>query len=412
VSRRRHTVAAVEGLEHVEPVPEPAAPLILTGPDAADYATDEEAARSPDQEDQSANAPEASPSRRTLADEAIAGFGASLRLPEPEKSVTKTSAEEFHADLSSLMPGYLPLDTCVLVPGLYGRPNGHGAEHIAELAESIFDIGQQVPVEFVLGQDGSHLVTKGSGRIAAMLKLREEGREWPGGPHVKAQLGNNDDLAAAFISGAQENIHRDNLGPEEMVAVIGTLRNPPFNLKTDAEIATRLRVKRPTITQYSLYARRIPEIRKAVSEGRMSFKASRHAPKKPQEQLKWFRGLEKKAAKRGIGQTGRKSAAGKVTASMAEKKPRKAREKHTNEPVLTSGDMIRKDLAADFKGIVRSYCKTKTLATCTILNAVARYLEAGINGKELANEIEALVASKPAALPGNKEAKKRQTPKT
>jgi hypothetical protein len=43
---------------------------------------------------------------------------------------------------------------------------------------------------------------------------------------------------------------------------------------------------------------------------------------------------------------------------------------------------------------------------------VARYLEAGINGKELANEIEALVASKPAALPGNKEAKKRQTPKT
>jgi hypothetical protein len=201
-----------------------------------------------------------------------------------------------------------------------------------------------------------------------------------------------------------------------MVEVIEKLRQPPFNLKTDKEIAERLKVKRPTITQYSLYARRIPEIREAVRNGRMSFKASRHAPKKAEEQLTWFRGLEKQAAQRAAASKqkappGKKAAPARVTASMAERPKREPSARATG-PVLSSGAMMRKDIALDLKGIVRSYCKDKAPETKKILTGVAAYLSQEINGMMLAGLIDTIVltgmAGKTAKpkLPGNKPAKK------
>ena len=315
----------------------------------------------------------------TVADTPTTG---AFPLPEPKY------------DMLELLAGYLPIEALSMLPDIfYGRPHGHSKEHIADLAETIMAIGQEVAVEVVVAANGLYVVTKGSGRMAAMKKLLSEGKTWPNGPAVKVQLATDDNLDARFVAGAQENIHRDNLGPEEMVAVVEYLRKPPFNLRTDQEIADRLKVKRSTITGYSIYARRIPEIRKAVTEGRMSYKGSQHAPKRAEEQLRWLRQMEKKAEKRASGKPkkGKPQPSGKVTASVVSNK----------RPAI----IFRKDLAADFRGIARSYCKDKPPVVGKIIGAVSRYLTDTVTGGELAAEIS-LLLSKAAKSPGNNKANK------
>jgi hypothetical protein len=133
-----------------------------------------------------------------------------------------------------------------------------------------------------------------------MELLLSENRLWPGGPGVKAVLSDRNGeweevLRESYIDALHENIHRHNPKPADIVKAIEELAAEPYNMN-DQEIARRLRVSGGYISQHRSYSQLIPEVRKEVEAGRLSFRGTRQFfGRPPAWQQKKLKQLESKA---------------------------------------------------------------------------------------------------------------------
>jgi len=314
-------------------------------------------------------------------------------------------------DAAMLAPGYLPIDSFVLEDEMSGRVHKRTAGEIAELAQTIMDRGQQVPVEYVIRQraDGTgneNVVTKGYGRIAAMRKLLSDGKVWPNGPGVKAILSDRQDQGSwdqikieTKIDGLAENIHRHNLKHCDVAAAILELSGPPLGM-TYREIAKRLGVTPGYISQHLSYSRLIPEVRKEIDNGRLTWRGARTFFKMAEpEQRARLQKLEKDAEKR------RQRQPAKATT-----KGRSAPDKLHSETVTVAGATwldkpaalapVDRQIAALLKAILQYSKKRSAKLQTDIIR----------QGGALANAAAAAPPGNPR-LPGKPRAKKQRTTK-
>lgn len=333
-------------------------------------------------------------------------------------------------DSAMLVPGYLPIDALVLEDDISGRVNKRTAAEISELAQTIMDRGQQVPVEYVIRRraDGGteNVVTKGYGRIAAMRKLFSDGKTWPNGPGVKAILSDRQDQGSwdeirldTKIDGLAENIHRHNLKHCDVAAAILELAGPPLNLK-DQEIANRLGVTGGYISQHRSYGALIPEVRKEIDSGRLTFRGARKFFRLPEaDQRARLQKLEKDATKRRAKPT-HKSATRKRGRGAADKlHDADTVETRTSAKTATVTDCRwltnpRRPLAPADQTIAELLAAILRYAgkPSTNFNTAAKRRAAVINAAEaLVVLVAGLSSSTHPVLPGKAKAKKQRTPK-
>jgi ParB-like chromosome segregation protein Spo0J len=293
------------------------------------------------------------------------------------RQVYASPAREEMADFPDmLVPGYLPADSFVIVPGMDGRAKPRSAAEIGELADSIQAEGQQEAIEYILHSQipGKNIVTKGHGRLTAILGLLAQEKTWPNGPGVKAVLSDravtSDDWETIrrdfYLSGLHNNIHRHNLKPADIAHDIEVLSRPPFNLQ-DQEIADRIRISASYISQHRAYARTIPRVREAVDSGRLAFRGLRvFVGKTEKQQARLLDQMEARAERRD------RAAAGKRN------RPRsKGRRRPVLAPPVTSKPKRPQDKnrSPASSAMLEQYIrKGANLALRSLLGAVARYV--------------------------------------
>jgi ParB-like chromosome segregation protein Spo0J len=276
----------------------------------------------------------------------------------------------------------IPLGQFRILPGMDGRAKSRTEEQIKKMAESIAQEGQKTPVTYQFGEDGSVVLTRGHGRLLGMERLLQAERSWPTGPQVLALLDDATDLNAAYIAGLHDNLKRNNLTPDDMVANIERLSKAPFSL-TDPQIAKTLGLDKSTISQYRKYSRMCLEVLEAVRTGRLPFRAVREAPRTSADQVKWLADLQKRADQRAQSAKPSKTAKDKAKAE----KPVKA--ERITSSVVESAAMVRDDVAKDLIGL-KVYKPTRV--TATVLAETALYLKSGQNGKELVEKLNGMLA--------------------
>jgi len=282
----------------------------------------------------------------------------------------------------------IPLGMFRILPGMDGRARTRSEEQIMKTAESIADVGQTDPVKYMFGEDGSIVLTKGHGRLMSMQRLLQAGRSWRTGPEVLAILDDATDLDSAYISGLHDNLKRNNLTPDDMVANLERLSKAPFSLD-DQQIAKKLGLDKSTVSQYRRYSRMCLEVQDAVRSGKLPFRAVREAPKKSADQVAWLADLEKRAAQRAEA-TKTKPKSGKPGKAKAAKPERiTTSDVERSKPPAGMGAMMRGDVAKDLINL-RAYKLTRVAATA--LAEVALYLKGGQNGKQLVEKLNGMLA--------------------
>jgi len=200
-----------------------------------------------------------------------------------------------------LTPGYLPLDKFVVDESISGRKRPRTAKQIRDKAESLMTCGQITAVKFeCIPGDREHVrLTKGFGRYHAMQLLLSEGRVWPGGPLVKAEIEDaptevqRDEHVDAFVTGLHENIHRDKLTPADMWTNFQRLAAEPYNWD-GRTIARRLNLSPGMVSLIrSIYTRTVPAVQRAVDAGVVPLReVRRFLDKSEPEQLALLRRYE------------------------------------------------------------------------------------------------------------------------